>query len=196
MSRNSPLNQASDVEELARQIEKAHQHTQVIIKKYQGREQEIDALEDEIIKNHINPPDTFLKSLPDHVQIQGVLANAQKHLSRVAEIYAESLKNYSYLSAVKNVLYNSLLPVMQGGSADVRNSKAENCTDYINFLIEIEKGLINVCETSMKNMKSVQESASRQLKGFEFDLVHFNGAETFKARVIKSKQDMKSNQES
>lgn len=191
MSKTNPLQQANDSEALAEAISRARQQTELIIKKYVGRAEEIETLEDEVISEHINSPEMRLSSNTNHVELSAVVAYVQNHFGRVAEIHGRATANLSRLSAVKNILMDALLPYMQGSSADIREAKTNNCTDYINFLIEREKGLLNVCETAMKNMNSVKENAGKQLKAYEFDLVHFGGSTSFQARVVKAKENLK-----
>lgn len=159
-----------------------------LIEAFEGRAEEIDELEQEVISEHINSQDLRLSATPDHIQIQVVLATAQRKLSRVTEIYTGAIRNVTKQKAVKNMLQNALLPMMQGGSSDIRMAKTNDCTQGINYLIELEEGLITICETAMKNLKTAQEIASRQLKAFELDLTYFDGASTFKAIVEASKR--------
>ena len=166
----------------------ARKQNDSLMEKFAGREDEIDELEDEIIKNYTNNDDTKLASVPDHVQIQVTLSSTQRHLSRITEIHTEALRNYNKLQAVKAMLMDSLLPLMTGGSADLRTAKANDCTQGINYMIALEQGLINICELATKNLKTAQETASRTLKAYELDLQSFDGANTFSVMVAASKR--------
>jgi len=173
---------------LSKVIAAARKENDSLMEQFADREEEIDELEKEIINEYTNSDDIKLASTPDHIQIQVVLAATQRKLSRVTEIYTGALRNITKQKATRNMLMNALLPLMQGGSADIRNAKANDCTQGINYMIELEEGLINICETTMKNLKTAQEIASRQLKAFELDLTFFDGASTFSAMVAASKR--------
>lgn len=155
---------------------------------FAGRADEIDELENEIISNYTNNEDIKLSSVPDHIQIQVILLATQRHLSRVTEIHAGATKNLTKLKASQTMLLNILLPLVVGSSAEIRNAKAADCTQGINYLIQLEAGLIEICELASKNLKTAQEMASRTLKAFELDLTFFSGADTFSALVTRSKK--------
>lgn len=179
---------SDNLEQLASVMGKAREYNDKIAQQFAGREEEIDEVENEIINNYTNNPDVRLSVIADHVQIQAVFANSQRMLSRVTEIYNGAIRNKSKLNAARQSLLDAILPLMVGGSADAREAKARDCTESINYLIALEEGLIAICESTQKNLRSAQEMASRQLKAIEIDIQHFTGAETLKNIVIASKK--------
>jgi hypothetical protein len=191
-----PIQSSADGEMLSKIMVSAAKESDKIMETYAGREEEIDELEQEIISEHINSNDLQLPSTPDHIQIQVVLATTQRKLSRVTEIYTGTIRNITKQKAVQNMLFNAILPLIQGTSSEIRNAKANDCIQGINYLVALEEGLITICETAMKNLKTAQEIASRQLKAFELDLTYFDGASTFKAIVEASKKRYLNNDKS
>ena len=166
----------------------ARKHSDKLSESHAGRPNEIDELENEIIQNYINSDEVKLSQNPEPIQIQVVLANSQRMLSRVSEIHNYSIKSHAKLCAIRQMLLDAILPLMTGGSADSREAKARSCTEFITYLIALEEGLIAICESTQKNLKSVQEMASRQLKCVELDITYFNGAETLKNIVAASRK--------
>jgi hypothetical protein len=158
---------------------------------YAGREEEIDKLEDEIIENYSNAKSLRFPGVPDPIACQEIFASSISMLGRITEIWNGSLKNLSKLKATRSTIMDALLPLISGGSADAREAKARSCTETINRIITLEEGLIQICESSQKNIKSAQEMASRTLKSIEYDLVYFNGAEALK-NIIDANRGLKS----
>ena len=179
---------SEDPEQLSRVISAARRENDSLMNNFAGREDEIDELETEIIQNYTNNDDSKLAQVPDHLDIQSVLAATQRHLSRVTEIYAGSLRNVAKLKATQSMLLNAILPLIQGASADIRNAKAADCVQSINYLIQLESGLVDICDLTIRNLKIAQETASRVLKGYELDLTFFDGASTYAAIVKASKK--------
>jgi hypothetical protein len=151
---------------LSKVIAAARTENDKIMKNYEGREDEIDELEKEIINEYTNNDDIKLATSPDHIQIQTVLGCSQRHLSRVTEIHSGALRNITKLKATQSMLANALLPLMQGGSADIRNAKTNDCTQGINYLIALEEGLINICEKSKNSTRKCVSSAKSFRIGF------------------------------
>lgn len=182
-----PTTSVENSEELSKVIHSVRAKSVLFMEQFEGRTSEIDKLEDEIIKEYINTDDILLGNMSDHIQVQQVLANSQRYLSRVTEIYAGAYRNSTKLKSVKNMFQNALLPLIQGGSADTRMAKVNDLTQGITYLLELEEGLISICETAMKNLKNAQDMASRTLKAIEMDLTFFNGSETLSKVVNKSR---------
>ena len=180
---------SEDPEKMSAVMAAARKQNDRYMKEYEDRADEIDKLENEIINEYTNSEDIKLASTPDHINIQVVLSATQRHLSRVTEIYAGALKNITKLKAVQTMLLNALLPLMSGTSSEIRNAKANECTQGINYLIELEEGLISICELATKNLKTAQETASRTLKAFELDLTYFDGASSYAVIVAHNKKE-------
>jgi hypothetical protein len=190
------IQSSADGEMLSKILVSAAKESDKVMETYAGREEEIDELEQEVINEYINSSDLRLPSTPDHIQIQVVLAATQRKLSRVTEIYTGAIRNVTKQKAVQNMLFNAILPLVPGTSSEIRNAKTNDYTQGINYIIQLEEGLITICETAMKNLKTAQEIASRQLKAFELDLTYFDGASTFKAIVEASKKRYLNNDKS
>jgi hypothetical protein len=179
---------SEDPAQLSKIMAAARIENDKLMEEFANRAEEIEALETEIIDNYTNSDECKLASTPDHIQIQLVLGATQRFLSRVTEIHAGAIRNLAKQTATRNMLFNAILPLMQGGSAEVRNAKASDCVQGIGYMIELEEGLINICELATKNLKTAQEMASRTLKAFELDLTFFDGASTFSAIVAANKR--------
>jgi hypothetical protein len=154
---------------------------------FAGREQQIDELENEIIANYSNPAKLHLPEVSDHLSCQDVFIESQKMLGRITEIHNGSLKNLAKLRATRATIMDALLPLMSGGSADAREAKARSCTETINRVITLEEGLVQIGESTQKNIKLAQDMASRLLKSIEYDLTYFNGAEAMRNVVESSR---------
>lgn len=167
----------------------ARKHDERISNEYAGRENEIDELENEIIKEYSNSHNLQMGAVPDPIRIQEVFSASVSMLGRVTEIYNGSIKNLANFRTIRQTLMDGILPLMQGGSADAREAKARSCMQTINYMIGIEEGLVSICEATQKNIKTAQETASRQLKAIEIDLQYFNGAEALANIVMMSKKN-------
>ena len=180
---------ATDTPEFIKVMHQARAKTDEFMEDFQesGRADEIDKLENEILKNYINSKEIHLSTQADPISIQRVLSNSQNFLSRVSEIYAGASMKVSKLIAAKNMLQNALLPLVTGGSADARTARVNDITQGLCYMIELEEGLMSICDLSMKNLKNAQDMASRTLKAIELDLVHFNGSDALAKIVQKSR---------
>jgi len=167
----------------------ARKHDARVAEEYAGREDEIDELEDEIIKHYSNSPDLRMPPVADPIACQGVFTSSVKMLGRITEIWNDALKNLAKLRATRATIMDALLPLMSGGSADAREAKARACTETINRIIALEEGLVQICESTQKNIKSAQEMASRTLKTIELDLQYFNGAEALRGIVEANRKN-------
>lgn len=179
---------SSDDNLLSQIMHQARKFDEQIANEYAGREDEIDTLEDEIIKNCTNSPDLKLQSVGNPINCQEIFAASTAMLGRVTEIYVASLRYLGKLRASRQTILDGLLPLMQGGSADSREAKARGCMETINRLIALEESLVQICELTQKNIRTAQEMASRTLKAVEMDCVYFSGADALKGIVDSARQ--------
>jgi len=180
--------QKIDPELLSQLLQAARLQDEQTSEAYEGRIEQIEAQEDELIQKYNNT--IHLTTTPDPLQIQVVFAEAQQYISRTSEIYNQALKNISRLKASQNMIYHQLLPIMEGGSADVRQAQVYGCISTIGFLIGMEQGLIDICESTLKNLKNTEEMASRQLEAIRIDLQYFNSAEKLLPLVDGSREKL------
>ena len=190
LPRPSPKASAEEYAMLNNIMHSARKYDTHMSEEYAGREDEIDAEEDEIISSYSNCDGLQLGSIADPIRCQEVFAYSVRILGRITEIYNGSLKNTSKLKAARQTLMDGLLPLMTGGSASDREAKARNCMQTINHLVALEDGLITICESTMKNIKSAQDMASRQLKAIEMDIMYFGGQEAL-ANIAKASKNRK-----
>ena len=176
-----------DPEELRQTLQVAKEADEATGKKYIGRLEEIEALEDEIIQNYSNPRALKLPRSPDPLRIQEVFAIAQEYLGRVTEIYNGCLKNVTDLRATQQAISDQLLPIVDGASADARKAQVDGIMQTIKFLITHEDGLMDICKTAQTNLRNNEEMASRQLESMKVDLQYFNAAEYIKPLVDESR---------
>lgn len=186
MPQNSNI-KTTDIDELSRIMQIARQHDSRFAQEYKEREAEIDELENEIIKNYANNKDLKLNAMADPITCQKIFAETANILSRITEIYTSSIRLLTKFKTVRNTLMDGLLPLLQGGSADTREAKARGCAESLNRLIANEEGLIEICEATQRNVKAIQDMASRQLKAIELDIVYFSGSDSIKAMMDANK---------
>jgi len=173
---------------LSKIMHQARIYDSKISEDFGNREHEIDILEDEIIVEYSNPEKLKFGAIADPIKCQTIFVASTHMLGRITEIYNNSLKNQAKLKATRQTILDGLLPLMQGGSADMREAKARGCTETINRLIALEEGLTQICESAQKNIKSAQEMASRALKAIELELVYFEGKEAMTQIVNTSRK--------
>jgi len=140
------------------------------------RQEEIKALEDELLDNYLNPSELELPTQNSPVELSAILSLCQNYQSRVTAIYAKTLSRVNILKLQQNTLQNALLSLIQGSSADARNAKVQDLTHSLNEIIGFEQNLVTLAELCMKNLNNIKETASRNLKALEMDINHFNGA--------------------
>lgn len=147
---------------------------------YGYRQNDIDALEDEIIKM-ANSPDLRLCNNPSLLECIAVQNAGQAMLNRLTEIELEAIRIETKLGSVREVMTNNILNVLgTSGSAESRKARATSAMMAVNHLLALEGGLLRICETARKNIASAINGASRAQTALQTEIQFLDGAEIAK----------------
>jgi hypothetical protein len=141
------------------------------------RIKEIDVLEDEIIAtaNSSNLKLSMNPSLLDCIQVQTA---GQGILNRVTEVELQSIRIVTKIKAKREVVTNNVLNALgSSGSAESRRAKASSAVEVMNLLATLEEGLLLICETIRKNVKSSIDVASRAQTAIQHEVQYLDGSE-------------------
>src|ERR1700733_3579685 len=107
MSEKPNVISTGDLETLSKIVHSARLKCTELMEEFENRDSEIETLENEIIQNYSNAPGIQLPEVPDHVQCQVVMANAQRMLSRITEIYNVCLKNTARMNGARQIILDA-----------------------------------------------------------------------------------------
>jgi len=158
------------------------------------RVEEVDKLEDEIIKNYTNNHNIKLSSTPSLVECQMVMNSGQAMLNRITEIETQSIRIKTKITAIREAMLNGVLVALgSNGSAESRKAKAASVVESMNLLIALEEGLSVICDTVRRNVKNAIECASRCQSAITDEVKYLGGAEVAQLAIADTRKAIQNN---
>lgn len=177
-----------DQEELSQALMAAANRDREIAQTYGYRVKEIDTLEDEIIEKYANSSGLKLNSNPSLLDCIAAQTAGQAILNRVTEIELQSVRIATKLKAQREPIATAILNALgSSGSAESRRAKASGATEAANLLISLEEGLLVICETARKNIRSAIETASRAQTAIQHEVQYLDGAGVAKELIDQTR---------